>query len=329
MTTTIPGSTHAPIGLGNVRVVDTVLSNLALGYSNAESVGSLLFPSIPVTLRAGKIIQFGLEGFRLYNIRRAPGATIAEVEFGYSAGSYSLEQFAVKAKVPVEIAQEAQNAHAIDLGSGAVSLTMEIQSQSLEYQHAELARGAGNYDVGHKHAYTGATSWWNDSARPLDDIAQAREAVRRTCGKYPNTMVLGPDAWSAIRRHPQVLARFQNTDGVITLEQFARLVEIANVRVGQRTYYDDDDGQFHDMWGSDVVMAWVNPGAQNPSTKPGVFQRAMPSFGYTYTLINTPVIEVPYYDQDTASWKYPNTTEQKPLLTGMLAGFLFVGAGAK
>lgn len=325
----IPGSNNSPIGLNNARVVDPVLSSLALGYSNTESVGHTLFPSVPVTLRAGKIIQFGLEGFRLYNIRRAPGAHIVEVEFGFSSTNYSLDQNAVKAKVPVEIAQEAQNAQGIDLGAGAVSLTMEIHSQALEYEQSNLARSVASYDANHKIAYTTATSWWNDAADPVTDMADAREAVRKTCGKYPNVGVLAPGAWAAARRHPKVLARFQNTDGVITLEQFARLVEIPGLRIGTRTYYDDSDGEFHDIWGSDVVLAWVNPGAQNPADKPGLFQRAMPSFGYTYTLVNTPMVEKPYFHQDTASWMYPNTTEQKPLLTGQLAGFLLVGAGAK
>ncbi len=324
----IPGAVSAPLNLANARIVDPVLSNLALGYSNTDSVGGVLFPSIPVGLRAGKIVMFGLEAFRLYNLRRAPGATFTEVEFGYTAGSYSLDQNAVRAKVPAEIADEAKKAAGIDLHAGAVSLTMEIHAQALEFDHAKLARNAANYDANHKIAYAASSSWWSGDADPVTDIAEAKEATRRTCGRYPNTMVLSPLAWAAARQHPKVLARFQNTDGVITLEQFARLVEIPTIRVGTRTYYDDEDG-FQDIWGADVVMAWVNPSAQNPGAKPGLFQRCMPSFGYTYTLENTPAVEAPYYDQDTASWKYPNTMEQKALLTGQLAGFLFIGAGSR
>lgn len=326
---TIPGAILSPVGPGNVRVADAVLTNLALGYSNTDAVGSLLFPSVPVSLRAGKIIRFGLEAFRLYNTKRAPGANIAEVMFGYTADDYAVVQDAITAKIPVEIAQEAQAAHGIDLGQGAVSLTMEVLTQIQEHDQATLATSAASYDANHKIAYTGVTSWWNDASKPLTDIAEAKEAVRRTCGRYPNTFVLSPSAWSAVRRHPQVLARFPVHEGVITLEQFAKLIEIDTIRVGTRTYWDDGQDAFQDMWGDHAVMAWVNPTAQNPATKPGIFQRAMPSFGYTYTLVNGLVVEQPYYHEDTRSWKYPNLREQKSVLTGMLAGFVFIGAGAK
>lgn len=326
---TIPSSSITPVGPGSVRVADPVLTNLALGYSQTDFAGVSLFPRVPVTLRAGKIIQFGIEGFRLYNTKRAPGGAIQRVRFGYSAGDYSLDQDAIAADVPVEIASEAQAAHGIDLGQGAVSLTQEVLGQIQEYDHATLATSAGNYDANHKVAYTTASSWWVSTSKPLTDIAEGREAVRRSCGRYPNTLVLSPDAWSAARIHPQVLARFPNTDGVITLEQFARLVEIETVKVATRTYWDDAQDGFVDMWGSHAVMAWVNPTASNPGTKPGLFQRAMPSFGYTYVLANGEVVEQPFYDQNTRSWIYPNIREQKPYLTGMLAGFLLHGAGAK
>ena len=44
------------------RVIDPILSTVAQGYKNSALIGSALFPSVPVTQRAGKIIQFGKDG---------------------------------------------------------------------------------------------------------------------------------------------------------------------------------------------------------------------------------------------------------------------------
>ena len=56
------------------RVVDLVLTNHVRGYSNAEHIGHILFPRVPVTERGGNVIEFGYEAFYRYSARRAPGA---------------------------------------------------------------------------------------------------------------------------------------------------------------------------------------------------------------------------------------------------------------
>jgi len=44
--------------LSNLRVVDPVLTNLSVGYSNADLVGDVLFPFVPVDKEGGKIPKF-------------------------------------------------------------------------------------------------------------------------------------------------------------------------------------------------------------------------------------------------------------------------------
>ena len=57
--------------LSNLRVVDPVLTNLSVGYSNADLVGDVLFPFVPVDKEGGKIPKFGKEAFKIYNTERA------------------------------------------------------------------------------------------------------------------------------------------------------------------------------------------------------------------------------------------------------------------
>ncbi|HSV29948.1 MAG TPA: major capsid protein [Candidatus Omnitrophota bacterium] len=314
-------------GPHTVRMVDPVLTTVAQGYRNAKSVGNALFPSVPVFARAGIILKFGDESFRLYNLRRAPGGPVLEVQFGYDGGQYSIKQNALSAKIPVEIQAEAQNVHNVDLGAGAMAMTMQIQDLAMEYEQAGLARNAANYDADHKIALGAGTEWSDPDSNPLTQISTGKEAISDTTGEDANTFVLSPKAWKGVRENPHVVERFKyTTSGPVTLQQFAALIEVDNVAIGRKRYVDDD-GAFQPVWGNDAILAWVAPGARSTEAAPNPLQRAMPSYGYTYTLQGSPVAEQPYYDNDTRSWKYPTIHEAQPQLTGMLAGYLFQGAG--
>ncbi|MBF0095528.1 MAG: major capsid protein [Alphaproteobacteria bacterium] len=304
----------------SVRVIDPILSNQARGYRHADSVGDRLFPRAYVGLSGGQVLEFGKESFLLYNTRRAPGANTRRIEFGYLGKPYALLNRGLEGKLPREFIRDAAQVPGIDLGAGVVTTTQAAMSLGVEYEQAAMATDAGNYDADHKNTLAGADKWSADTGKPLTDIADGREAVRATTGMYPNTLVLSPLAWTAARNNPQVLERFKYTkEGPVTLEQFANLIEIANVVVGKRTYADDA-GAFHDVWGNNAVMAYVGAGAGGDAGN--LMAMAEPSFGYTYTMTGHPAVEQPYWDNNTKSWIYGVVEESAPVLTGILAGFL-------
>ena len=90
-----------------VRVVDPILTTHARGYKHADRVGGLLFPTVDVTVSAGKVIEFGKESFMLYNARRAPGGATKQVDFGYLGKPYELVQDSLDGKVPREFERDA------------------------------------------------------------------------------------------------------------------------------------------------------------------------------------------------------------------------------
>ncbi len=73
------------------RIVDTVLTNVVLGYNlDQEFSGHFLFPDVKVNSLTGKIVKFGKDAFILINTKTAPGATIGGIELKYSSGVYEL-----------------------------------------------------------------------------------------------------------------------------------------------------------------------------------------------------------------------------------------------
>ena len=300
-----------------VRVVDPVLSNVVQGYRHPEHVGMALFPRVPVMVSGGQVIEFGKESFKLYNARRAPGGNTKRVQFGYLGKPFALVQDALEGQVPREHLRDASRTPGIDLGTRASNTTMSSLSLALEHEQAQLARNAANYDANHQ-VDLAAAKWTVDTNNPNADIETGKEAVRATVGLYPNTLLLSALAFKAAKNNAKVVERFKYTSREsITAEMLANLWDVERVVVGKAITFDDA-GVATDVWGADAILAYVPPVPSNMEE---------PSYGYTYTMEGHPLVEQPYYDNNTKSWVYPVTYERVPVLSGITSGYLIRNAG--
>lgn len=301
------------MNLSQARVVDPILSGVMQGYSDQEFVGGKLFPQVPVNVAAGKVLEFGKEAFMQYATQRAPGANTKRITFGYQGKPFALEQHAIDAQVPREFLRDASQVPGIDLGSRAVRLTQKVNLRTLEIQQAALAVNAANYDAQHKIALAGATKWSTATGVPVTDIDNAREAIRSTCGQYPNVAVFGPPAFNSAKNNPNVIDRFKYTSNqVVSPQMLAALFQIEQIYVG-KAVVSTDAGVFSDIWGNNVVLAYV------PNVPQSMEE---PSYGYTYTMEGHPLVEPARWDADTKSWVYGTSFERAPVLTGIVAGYL-------
>lgn len=312
----------APVNTRTAAVIDPILSTHARGYRNMEFVADALFPRVTVPNRSMRVIRFGKEDFRMLNTRRAPGADKKRVQYGYASDPISLVQDALEGTVPVEHQEEAMSVPGIDLGQGAVNMVLNMVDLGLEYDASQLARNAANYDANHKLTLAGTARWTNAASTPQSDVQAGSEAIRRSVGRYPNTLLLGPTAFNALRSHPAVKEQFKYTSrDSITAEMLAAYFDLRRVVVGKAVYLPEtapDSALATDIWGDDAILAYV-PEAGN--------SYGVPSYGYTYELSGYPQVEAPYFERKNDSWMYPVKTERRPYLVGPEAGFLFTDAG--
>lgn len=303
-----------------VRVIDPILSNIARGYMNAEFTGNLLFPRVPVSVSGGQILEFGREAFLKYNLRRAPGADVVEVSFGYLGKPFALVQDALAGKVPTEHMRDANVTPGIDLGTGAINDCMRIITLALETEQAALARNAANYGADNKIDLSGA-SWFNPDSDPAADVRLGKEAIGDGIGMEPNVLHLSPRAFAALTEHPKILRRFESSErAIINTAMLASLFDVEQVAVGRARFLNSlTDTKFTPVWGEDAILAFTQLGSP---------QRGAPSYGYTYAMDGHPMAEPAYYKQANKSWMYPVTYERAPVIAGAAAGYLFQGAGA-
>ncbi len=309
--------------LPQARVVDPVLTEVARSYKNADFVGSLLFPVVPVGQRGGKIVEFSKEDFRLYATGRAPGASTKRVQYGYSGKAYSLEQHALEGLVPMELLEEANAVPGIDLARVAVMKTQNIIALRLEKAQADLATNSANYPSNHQVTLATADQWDNftsSSSDPIDDIETAKEAIRASIGRYPNVVVMGAKVASKLKQHPKIVDRIKYTGrDVATPELLASLFGVSTVAFGGAVY-EDASGALADVWGKSVIVAYTEMSS--------LADMGLPSFGYTYRLRGFPVVEQAYQDRNAKSWIYPVTDEVSPVIAGADAGYLISNAVA-
>jgi len=305
------------------QVIDPILSTQARGYTNAEFVGTRLLPWADIPNRSMKVIKFGKEAFRRYiDTRRAPGAETRRIQVGYAADPVALKQEALEALVPDEIGADAAAVPGIDLASVSINQVQDIVGLGREVEIATMARAPATYGAGNKMTLAGSDQWSHADSNPKADVKEAREAVRRMIGRYPNVMVIGPAAFNALDDHPKLMEKFKYTSSdSITEAMLAKYFSLDEVIVGKAVALAEgasDDDPADDVWGNDAILAYVPRG--------GSFN--VPAFGYTYRLSGYPAVEQPYYERNRKSWIYPVTEEYRPYVTGAEGGFLIQAAAA-
>ncbi|MGH8087245.1 MAG: hypothetical protein ACREPC_03150, partial [Stenotrophomonas sp.] len=170
----------------------------------------------------------------------------------------------------------------------------------------------------------GADRWTGDSSDPTQDISAAKNAVRGSIGVRPNTVLLSASAFAGLESNKSIIDRLKYTGrDAVTTEILARLWGVQSVVVGEAVGATGQDDDLGDVWGDDVIVAYVAPPTGGNSRS-----NARPSYGYTYSITGMPLVRKPYRDENARSWVYPVDADRTPVLTGLLAGYLIQNAGA-
>jgi hypothetical protein len=302
--------------LSQARVADPVLTNVVQGFKQAQFVAGFLSPSVPVSLRAGKVIEFGKENFILHNTRRSPGGTVQRKRSRYGSRSFELYQDAIAEEVTLEEAEESANGAArVNLRTSAPKRAMGTIMLNLEKDTADLMQDSTKYETNNSVALGVSDRWDNygsSASQPLQDVNAWKEAVRDQIGVYPNRMVIGPKVFLA-------LIKYTSSDSV-TLAVIANYFDLpGGVAVGGGKYLADD-GSLADIWGKNAILGYVPEEANNSMgylMPQAGMDKETPSFSYTYVLNGYPMAEPERWDADKGVFVYPVWAERVPELVGM------------
>ncbi|MBP5202295.1 major capsid protein [bacterium] len=249
--------------LSRERMVNQVLTNLAVGYKNAAMKGPELFPVVFVEKEGNIIPKFGKEAFRLYNTKRAPGANSNR----YRLDDKNTIDVVLKEHdfaVQFDYREEAESLfneqqHAIEVAGNVLDLQVEKEI-------ADLVQNASNYAADHKKALTNTNCWDQSNGKPIADIKDAINVIRKSIGRKPNTLFLGAETFAILQENEAILEKLKYTkEGVVTEEDLARIFKIEKVVVGEAVW-EDEEGNSHDVWDDVAILAYVARDAKSPNT---------------------------------------------------------------
>ena len=307
--------------LSKLRVVDPVLSALAIGYSNAEFIGHHLLPFVEVEKEGGKIPKFGKDAFKVYKTERALRAASNRIDpedpddVTVALDEHDLEY-------PIDYREDAEAAFPLQAhATYRVTEGLRIRHEKMV---ADMTQNPANYPVGNKIALSGTDVFTDPASDPEGVIDDARAAVRSKIAKEPNTLAIGYRSWRALKRHPKLRAILgDNKPRLVQLADLRDIFEIENIVVG-RGVYASDAGAVNDLWGNTLVLAYVPPGTPAKAGDAPLRTPYDPSFGYTLRKKGNPVVDT-RLDGGGKLELVRNTDIYRPYILGAEAGFLVTG----
>lgn len=305
------------MNLGEINIVDPVLSTMARGYKNARFIGNELFPMVPVNSRAFKRIEFNAEHFVLEDTQRAYGTNIPRSDIGYRGLPVELEQHARKAFAPVEHVDQAMTVPGIDLMARKVASVQSKIGLSLEVAQANLSRNLALYPVENKIVLAGAAKFTHPDSDPLAIVEDGKEASRAKTAMRPNTGVMGPSVLKACRKNESIRAHFKlTTSRTVTMDMLREYFALENLFVGDAVMRAG--GVMQDVWGDDFILAYVPPPAER--------DMEVAAYGWTYQLRGHPIVTPTAWEKDNRSWESDVIDEWTPQMVGPDAGYLIKAA---
>jgi hypothetical protein len=265
----------SPNGSGGVHV-DTILTNISLGWPTLGLVGERLVPAVPVAKQSDKYNVFGREGWLPEQDLRAPGTIANEIPgLAKSTDTYYAEEHALQIPVTDEERENADSPLSPDR-DGTELVTSKI-IMGREKRIYDLVTDVTKYATGHSLTLSG-TSQWSDftNSDPITAVRGATRVIHAKLFMEPNVMILPYSVYSILQDHPKMTARIMYAQkAILTADLIAELFGIEQVIVPGVGIGSGNPGQTMTvsyLWGKDVILAWVPPRAG----------QKIPAFGYEF-----------------------------------------------
>ena len=236
--------------------LDVALSNFAQGYRNNDLVGDIIFPRVGVQRQTDKYWVWGREAQELTESDlRATGAGAEAIRAALSSDSYSALSHALK----FELADESRAN--FEAGDAEQALTqMLIDKILLAKEKRALDLISSKTYVTQNVTLAGADQWSDETnSDPRGDVDLAKDTIMKT-GTRLNVMIIGPEVFTALRKHEQILEALKYTQlGVIGEPQLAAFFGIDRVLVARAVSFAGSTASF--LMGKHAFLGYVSAGA--------------------------------------------------------------------
>lgn len=267
----------------NQAHVDRALTNMSVAYMQDESnyIADKVFPIVPVKRQSDLYYIYNTGDFLRDEAQvRGRIAESAGGDYDLATDVYYCKKHAFHKDVAPE--DRVNYDEPLDADKDAqifVSQKMLIRRE-MEWASKFFKAGVWNREVSGVSATPsdGQAIYWNlETSNPINDITQEGIRMASLTGYKPNTLVLSPYVFNALKNHFDILDRIKYTEtGIVTTSLLASLFEVQNVYVAWAVVNTGKKGAADDVgfiMGKNALLCYANP---NPSLRSA-------SAGYIFT----------------------------------------------
>ena len=291
--------------------INAYLSEIARVYGNNSFIADKLFPTIPSEKEKIDIFEFNKEAFQIYDTERAIRANSNVISpKGFNKHSATLKEHDLA--YPIDYREE-EEAEKIKLQVHATNVVTQGLYLKHEKQCAELAQNPDNYAVSNKSSLAGSSKFSDKDSDPVGVVDDAKDQICKQIGQDPNTLVMGQEVWTALKRNKALKDMIASTSNkTITLDLLKEFFEIENIFIG-RAIYSDAQNKFQRVWGNNIILAFV----------PSLTSKTQYDPSYGYTVRKKDALQIDEYEKEGNKVKYIRGTDiYTPFLVGPDAGYL-------
>lgn len=218
--------------------IDRALTNISVSYLQDASafIADKVFPIVPVKRQSDVFYQYSKADFMRDEAQVRGAATeSAGGDYGVEAQQpYYCRKHAFHKDVTPE--ERVNYDEPLDADKDATDFVTQKMLIRREMQWATNFFKAGVWGTeiaGGETAAEGVAVRWNmATSNPIKDITDAAVKMAGETGYKPNTLVLSPYAFNALKNHEDVLDRIKYTQkGIVTADILASLFEVEHVYV--------------------------------------------------------------------------------------------------
>lgn len=268
-----PGDLHVNAPLTNVSV--------AFIQSADQFVAQQVFPGIGVSFQSNLYYKHSRADWnRLESRKRAPGTESAGGGWNLTTDNYFADVWAVHKDNADQDYANAEAAFDLDAEAAQyVGLQMMLRQDNL-WTNEFMKAGVWTDDQTGVNAGPTANQFlqWDDAnSTPITDIkGQVVNVTKRGGGFKPNVLVLGPEVYTALTEHPDIIDRIKYSErGIVNADLLAALFDVSKVVVPWTVTNTAAEGAAETNafnFGKSALLAYAAP-------RPGL---RVPSAGYTF-----------------------------------------------
>jgi len=264
--------------------VNKPLTNISIAYIQRaqDFIADKVFPIVPVLKQSDRYFRYTKDyWFRTGAAKRAPSSESAGSGFAVdNTPNYFADVWAFHQDVDDQTRANADQP--IDLDRDATMFVTQnlLLRREIQFVNAYVARnvwtggpGGVDYNVG----ATASNQWDNAASNPMQQVDYLKQFVKSQTGYMPNTLVLSPDVFFALRNNASVLDRIKYTQrGVVSEDILASLFGVEKLLVAsavQNTAQEGATGAFGFLTQNLALLVYANPA-------PSILQ---PSGGYIFS----------------------------------------------